>query len=174
MHLSRTKYFLSLIWLFVSHRFRKSYKANICGHQTKKKGRITSFGESYIMEMPLQENGNPDYCLECIAKMAIKCAWCGQPIHIGSPVTLYAPREKDHKMPECAVRYKEGEPYFVGCLRWDCADSGMDRQGFWVPPGEVERVPSPLEIMLAPGNEGKGVIISDLSNPNDLGKTFNV
>ncbi|MEI6627472.1 MAG: hypothetical protein WCL61_02660 [bacterium] len=121
------------------------------------------------MAMPLSENGNPNYCLDCIAKMAIRCAWCGEAISIGSPVTLYTPKE-DYKIPEYATRYQNNAKSLVGCLRWNCADSGMDRQGFWMPPGKVKRVPSPLEMALASGDQV--VIVSDLSDPNNLGETF--
>ncbi len=152
--------------LNLSHPFRKTYTANICGHHTKKTGCITPFSETLTMSMPLEENGNPDYCLECIAKMSIHCAWCEAPIDIGDPVTLYTPQEH-FLLPEHAVRYHDDPRHFVGCLRWDCADGGIDRAGFWMPPGKVHRVPSPLEMVLTSGN---AVIVNNLHDPNDLGE----
>jgi hypothetical protein len=119
--------------------------------------------------MPLSENGNPDYCLDCIAKMSIKCAWCENSIHVGDPVTLFIPKES-YKVPEHAVRYDKDERLLIGCLGWNCAGSGIDRQGFWMPPGRVERIPSPIEILLSGESKGKAIIVNDLSNPNDLGK----
>lgn len=162
-------YYLKLCWLAMSHPFRETYVANICGHKTKKKGRIVSLGEGHIMDMPLSENGNPDHCLECIAAMSIKCAWCSGPIHIGSPVTLYVPKES-FEVPDHAVRFQDDPQCLVGCLGWDCAGSGMDRAGFWYPPGKVYRVPTPMEMALASG--GRAVIVHDLGNPADIGKVI--
>jgi hypothetical protein len=121
------------------------------------------------MSMPLTGNGNPDYCLKCIAGMSIKCAWCENSIHIGDPVTLYIP-EPTYVAPEYAVRFHEDPRCLVGCLGWNCASTGADRQGFWMPPGRVKRIPSPIEMLMSSGDEGKVVIVEDLSDPRDLGK----
>lgn len=164
-------YLLQVFWIAISNPFRKTYTANVCRHRTKKIGKVVAHGESHIMSMPLSENGNPDYCLDCIAKMSIKCAWCENPIHVGDPVTLYIPNES-FKVPEHAVRHDKDERCLVGCLGWNCADSGADRQGFWIPPGKVARVPSPIEVLMSDGGGGRAVIIGDLSNPNDLGKVI--
>lgn len=167
----KISYYLRVLWLVVSYPFRKTYMANICGHHTKKTGGVTSHGESHTMSMPLSENGSPDYCLDCIAKMSIRCAWCENSIHVGDPVTLYIPQES-YKVPEHAVRYDKDECCLVGCLGWNCTQTGADRQGFWMPPGKVARVPSPIEMLMSGGNDGKAVIIRDLSDPNDLGKVI--
>jgi hypothetical protein len=164
-------FYLQLFWAAITKPVKKTYKANVCSHETNKSGRISSLGRISLMKMPLSENGNPDYCLECIGKMAIECAWCKEPISIGDPVTLYIANEENaSELSEHAVRYAEDPQCVVGCLRWNCGQSGIDRQGFWMPPGQVERIPSPLEMMMTPGNEGKAVIIGDLSDPNDKGK----
>jgi len=141
----------------------------MCNHQTKREGWITSDSGSYGMRMPLSDNGSPDYCLECIGKMEIKCAWCENPIRIGDPVTLYIPREPNN-VPKHAVKYHDDSKCVVGCLRWNCADSGMDRQGFWTPPGQVLRVPSPMEMLLADEGGDRAVVVSDLSDPSNIGK----
>ena len=142
-------YCLQVAWLTVSYRLRRTYLANMCGEKTKKTGEILSCGESLIISLPLSRNGNPDYCLSCVAKMSIKCAWCGNLIHIGDPVTLYLPQES-FKIPEYAVRYDKDERCLVGCLGFECTTTGADRQGFWVPPGKVKRVASPIETMVGP------------------------
>lgn len=169
--MNRTLNCLMLIWLVLSWPFRKTYTANVCGHRTKKTGRFVSYGEGCITSMPLSENGNPDYCIDCIGKMSIKCAWCEGSIHIGDPVTLYAPQES-FKVPEHAVRYHNDPKCLVGCLRWNCAETGGDRAGFWVPPGKVARVPSPIEMLMAGGSEGNAVVVHDLSDPKNLGKVI--
>lgn len=165
------KYRLRVFLLTISRLFCKTYTANICKHRTKKTGEIVYDDGSCTLSMPLSENGNPDYCLDCITKMSIKCAWCENSIHIGDPVTLYIPQES-FKIPEHAVRYDKDERCLVGCLGWDCAQTGADRQGFWMPPGKVTRVPSLIEMLMSSENQGKAVIIRNLSNPSDLGKVI--
>lgn len=148
---------------------RKDYIAKVCGHSTKQSGEQFSLGDNYILNMPLSENGDLDYCLDCVAKMSISCAWCGEPIHIGDPITLYTPKP-DFEIPKHAVRYSEHENKLIGCTRLTCADLGAgDRQGFWIPPGKVHRTASPTEIILATGNK-QVLLVNSLSNPNDLGK----
>lgn len=167
--MQKIRYRLRVLWLALSNLVRKTHTANACGHRTKKAGEAECLGEKVTFSMPLSKNGNPEYCLDCIAKMAIKCAWCGDPIHIGDPVTLYAAK-KSFKVPEHAVRYDKDKECLVGCLGWNCAFSGADRQGFWVPPGKVARVPSPLEMLMAAGSDSAAVIVDDLSDPRDVGK----
>jgi hypothetical protein len=124
------------------------------------------------MSMPLTEDGNLNYCLDCITKMSIQCAWCEKPIWIGDPVTLYIP-ENNYTIPKYAVRYDKEPQRLVGCLRQDCG-SGVDRKGFWIPPGKVLRVPSPIEMLLSDSGirngENVAVIVYDISDPNNLGK----
>lgn len=154
-----------MLWVVVGNPFRKTFTATICGHKTKIAGPIASFGETSIMQMPLNKEGETEYCLDCIAKMAIRCAWCGKPINIGSAVTLYIPTSKTYIPPEHAVRHEEDERCLVGCLRWDCADTGADMQGYWVPPGKVARCLSPVELAL----RGNVVLVPDVSQyPNGV------
>ena len=120
------------------------------------------------MTMPPAKNKVPDYCLDCIGKMAIRCAWCGKPILIGDPVTLYTP-EEGAEIPKYAVRYSGDPRCLVGCLRFDCADTGADRSGFWVPPGLVKKVPSVIEMLMASQGPSKVLIINNLRDPNDHG-----
>jgi len=113
------------------------------------------------MRMPLANNGHPDYCLKCIGKMSIRCVWCGRTILIGSPITLLTPLES-FNVPDYAVKYGEGKiSAYVGCLGWDCADTGADLAGYWMPPGVVTRVQSPSEIVL---QTGKLVMVGDTRN----------
>lgn len=147
---------LSLAVNAIAQLFRRNHKANVCGHQTKKTGVMKSpDGAVSIMSMPLADNGHPDYCLACIGDMTIQCAWCDNQIAIGDPITLYLPR-KGFDIPKHAVHYN-GERYksLVGCLSSNCAESGADLCGYWMPPGVVHRVPSPIELCLN-GLDGKG------------------
>lgn len=143
--------------------FRKDYVANKCGHKTKIKGRVCALGENFTLEMPLAENKKPDFCLDCISKMSIRCAWCGEPIHIGDPVTTLCVAQ-DYIPPEYAVRYEDNS--FVGCLSWGCGEA-IFRSGFWMPPGVVHRVMSPIEMVIS---SGSAVFVQDLSDPNNIGK----
>lgn len=88
---------------------------------------------------------------------------------IGDPVTLYTPMKKDFEIPKHAVVYNKDPLQLVGCLRWDCAECGGDRSGFWNYPGKVERVLSPIEIALA---TGKTVIVNNLTNRDEVISIF--
>ena len=138
-----------------------------CGHKTWLKARVRAYGESCKTRLPFETNNHTPYCHACIEKMAIRCAWCGKPIFIGDPVTLYSPN-KGFEIPEYAVRYSEDPLRLVGCLRWDCADSGIDRSGFWIPPGEVMWVMSPIEQVLATGT---AAIVSDVNDMREAIET---
>jgi hypothetical protein len=157
-----------LVKKFLKRILKLKCVANKCGHKTKIKGTIKFFGEETTMSMPLEENGNPDYCLECISKMSIKCAWCSKPILIGEPITLYIP-EPEFEIPSHAKTFNhaEGKIGLVGCLDIDCCASGADVQGRWMPPGEVQRVPSPIERLLATPSANT-VICNDLSKPEEV------
>lgn len=161
------------------------YTAEKCQHRTKRCGRVSAFGHSIITRMPKNASGTIDWCLACIAKMAIRCAWCGRPIFIGDPITLYSPgpkanffsshepseaqqaRVQEHfKVPGDAVIYSERPLTLVGCLGWSCADTGGDRAGFWMPGGDgrgkVMRVPTAEEVLLGLGEgECLALIIHD-------------
>lgn len=143
--------------------FKKKYKASQCGHKTKRAGKLKKFDEeTFLLQMPLNDDGKPDYCIDCISDMTIKCAWCGKPIFVGDQVTLYSPADPDHEMPDYAIEHKGGtkSKQYVGCLRWECAETGADICGIWVPPGEVKRFMSPMEKAMM---TGEPVIVSDTS-----------
>ncbi len=115
------------------------------------------------------------WCISCLDAMSIRCAWCGLSIYICDPVTLYTPKDLG-KLPLWRVLY-DGEDLkhaaAVGCLRMNCADTGADRAGFWMPGedgrGRVARVASPYEVALWTG----AVVINDLSDINEAVKHAN-
>lgn len=145
--------------------FRKKIVAG-CGHETLKKDKVAAFGTSCETEIPIVD-GKTDYCHRCLEKMAIRCAWCGEAIFIGDPITLYSPSDKNRKMPDYAVLHNEEHNSYVGCLRWNCTETGADRAGFWYPTGKVYRVPSPIEMAMQSGDV---VCVSDLSDPKEAVK----
>lgn len=130
------------------------------------RGSISAFGQTGTMQMPRNQDGSVNYCLECLSKMTIQCAWCGQPIFIGEPITLYSPRQ-DFQPPEYAVAYRTNPLQLVGCLRWNCAMTGADRAGFWLPGasgnGHVLRVPTPIEALFGAAQPSM-VIVGDLGD----------
>lgn len=93
--------------------------------------------------------------------MTIQCAWCGKPIYIDDPVTLYR-QPTSYSVPAHAVRYQDDLNHLVGCLRLECCISYAGRQGFWRVPGIVDRVPSPIKMCVS---SGKMIIVQDISNP---------
>ena len=150
--------------MFLTRMLGLKVPASVCGHQTKLKDRVSAFGESRGYRL-IPHQGKVEYCHQCLAKMTIRCAWCGKPIFIGSPITLYSPsKPKEFAVPEYAVVYDANRLVLVGCLRWECAETGADRMGFWVPPGVVERVLSPLELCAM---TGQVVINNNLGNPGE-------
>lgn len=161
------------LYLYLARLGLRRYMATICGHHTKRTGKISAFGHTVTTKMPINEEGSVDYCLDCIAKMAIRCAWCGHPIFIGRPITLYSPISDNFKIPEHAVVYEREPLQLVGCLRWDCAETGADRAGFWMPgedgKGCVERVPTVYEMVLAT----KGSSAIHISNTGDITEARN-
>lgn len=146
--------------VFFSKNFGRNYLCK-CGHKAKWKTRLFIGGSQGIYTL----HKDTDYCPECFSKAAIKCAWCGKPIMPGDPITLYTPRKNDFEVPKHAVVWETDPLQLVGCLRWGCAESGADRSGFWEMPGRVQRVASPIEMLLARGPEGGPIIINDLSDP---------
>ena len=140
---------MRVLKIVLSTLFGKTYVARKCGHRTKAEGPIVAFGEKGFMSMPVT-SGGVDYCINCIEGMSIRCAWCGKAITIGDPITLASPHPaQTDAMPDYAVRYDKDQSCFIGCLRWKCADSGAFRSGFWMPPGIVMRVMSPIEMAFA-------------------------
>lgn len=138
-----------------------------CGHETKIWDICAAQGEKHIIKM-IPQNGQLPYCHKCFSAMTIRCAWCGKPIFPGEPVTLYAAGE-NFRVPDYAVVFNKKPLQVVGCLRVRCADTGADRMGFWMPPGQVLRVQSPMEQMIqrfSQNGENRVVIIGDLQNPS--------
>lgn len=131
---------------------------SVCGHPTDLKGKVSAFGGDIITHIRKTEGGTTPYCLECLGRMAVRCGWCGEPIFIGDPITLYSPRAVERfnekwkenlpfklvddeatglKLPETAIVYQPTEgrshPTIVGCGRVSCADTGADYAGTWLP-----------------------------------------
>lgn len=127
-------------WNF--HPFRRSSpqnlcpRAKVCDHPLISEGTVTVFGK----EVQFGSRGvilNTDYCAQCIANMAIRCAWCGNIIFIGDPVTLLRSTDES-QMPDYAVRYVQDASLFIGCVDMDCCWSGGCLSGRWVTPGSVQ------------------------------------
>lgn len=120
-----------------------------CGHRTLTKGIMSAFGEIEAIE--IRDKDLP-FCVDCLAKMAIQCAWCKRPIFIGNFVTLYnTAGKKDFVAPKHAVVYSKDPLALVGCQRTDCAHSGSDYLGYWIPPGQVMRIESTIERSIRTG-----------------------
>lgn len=157
----RVPYAVQALLLVVGGPFQKKHIANVCGHETHKKGFMCYGKSTIIWELPFAENGHPDYCLKCVEKMSIQCAWCGEPIITGSPITSYRPK-KEFRVPDYAVKYDNGDNQdFVGCFRVECVDPSLDLAGYWMPPGVTKRVTPPYELRMMSGNT---FVVDDLWN----------
>lgn len=109
--------------------------ADICGHKTAQNGKIEAFGVETDMKMPRNSQGRLDYCLDCITQMTVKCAWCGDVIFIGTPITLYGP-SYPWVFPDGTVFHSDNPLRVVGCPSSSCADTGADYVGMWLPDTE--------------------------------------
>ncbi|MEI6480097.1 MAG: hypothetical protein WCO12_01060 [bacterium] len=79
-----------------------------CGHETKLIG-YTSDG--LWMEMPLNKDGVPDYCLACLEKHSIPCPCCGENIHVGEQIALgigesMHQKQRDRSRPITVVNFE--------------------------------------------------------------------
>lgn len=155
----------SKLWFNLEKFFCQRSVVAQCGHQTLIYGSAKAHDGS-VRDIKLDdqnEAGVPPICLNCFEKAIIPCAWCGQSIFPGDPVTLHLLRDNVFFQPPTkAVVYSEDPLCYVGCLRASCTDSGVDRQGFWTPNG-VHRVLSPLEQLMISGDDI--LVIESLSDP---------
>jgi len=106
---------------FLSNVFTPTLVATICNHETKREGPVTIDGRTSVLTLSLGVGGRPQYCLDCIERMAIRCVLCERVIHVGDSFTLYK-AECFETLPAHAVRYKHDEEYVIGCIRPSCAD----------------------------------------------------
>ncbi|MBM3256544.1 MAG: hypothetical protein FJZ04_03725 [Candidatus Moranbacteria bacterium] len=154
-----------------------------CGHKFIKQKEVTALGGTITTEVPVDGNGSTPYCHSCLEKMVAPCAWCFEPIFIGSPVTLYMIKEeefknkygfsgqemeqykKDGELPDGSIIYATTNGYLqlVGCGRTTCADTGADYCGIWMPPGKIERFTSLLEVAVQ--SKTGSAAASDLTDP---------
>lgn len=108
-------------WLFKP----KEYVASICKHTTKRFCKVRVGEQEFFANL----EKNPEYCGECLAKMAIICYNCQGIIMPQDLITLYG-----IDPPPANAILHEGSP--VGCIH--CAEMGFaDAVGQWVPPGKV-------------------------------------
>lgn len=134
------------------------HTASKCGHRTYRKGKVSAFGHTITTKMRKNKDCSRDYCLDCLGKMAIRCAWCSRPIFVGDPITLYTPGE-GVEVSVHAVSHNEDPLQLVGCLGSNCADTGGDMAGTWAPgsngKGQVRRMPTAFEYLLGSNNDSE-------------------
>jgi hypothetical protein len=128
-----------------------------CGHKCKEIDYVSAYGGTTQTKISIVK-GKTEYCHKCLEKMTIRCAWCGRPIFIGDQITLYSTNSNDFKAHEDSVIYDKKNLSYVGCPRRDCAETGADYCGIWIPPGKVYRQTSVIELALA--NPGCAVLKS--------------
>jgi len=143
-----------------------------CGHMTPKRFVILSLEGDKVMYH--HRKVPADWCPVCIQQAVIQCAWCGRSILPGDPITLYTPLRKDFSPPDYAVVYSQDPLLLVGCGRPDCAETGADYGGIWVPPGKVERFLSMTEqAMVMAQNDIDCAVVGDPSDVNSMIRASN-
>jgi hypothetical protein len=111
--------------------------------------------------MPLSNNDCPDYCLDCVSKMSIRCAWCAEPIHVGDEISFYSPIEPYLSRRSPIIGHTKVGGRYIGCTKCKLQKSDSGPSGIWSLPGKV---------LAYPINETKELPIKSISNPSDLGK----
>lgn len=94
----------------------RDHVATRCGHTTKRRGVLKAFGQQAKVRMPVNELGSVDWCLDCISDLTIRCAFCGNAIFIGEPITLHTPPKTGFQTPAHAYIYKNIPLLLVGCI----------------------------------------------------------
>lgn len=142
------------------------FTATICGHQTQRKGDVVAFGHKTGLQMPINNHGSVDYCLNCIGKMTIQCVLCGEPIFVPEPVALVK-RDQNDDIPPHAVLYLEEQQVWIACLGPQCALPAL-RVGFWMPgdngKGHIRSVTPPAKMAM---QSGKAVIVKDVKSMSE-------
>ncbi len=95
-------------------------------------GMLTAFGKSRKTAVPRTGEGKVHYCLDCLSKMSIRCATCGDVIFVGDTISTgevvgkpaFDNIVRDPKYPE----------YYIGCAsnRACCPDIDY-LAGHWMP-----------------------------------------
>ncbi len=114
----------------------------------------------------VHNNGNvPDKCGQCCVEwfrsITCRCALCGLVILPGDAVALYRPSRKFKK--ERVTEVKSG---VLGCMRWDCCESGAFFAGHWTGEGFKSAFGdgmTAVEKCFATGQ----VVVSDMSEMSD-------
>lgn len=163
---------------FFQRLFRRkpALTARFCCHQVSEAtGRVEAFDDYTETTMPKNADGGFDFCHACLGQMAIRCWICDRTIFVGDPITLYVPSDPFRWIPPHAAIYSLEHMEIVGCGRTDCAESGVDYRGNWVPSktqregrwvGGVQRRVDLLQQMLENGE--REIVINDLSRAPTL------
>jgi hypothetical protein len=139
----------------------KKIYAYCCGHMTNAEDFLEYEGERAVLELKIDESGETFYCHKCLQEMTIKCAWCGKPIFVGAPVTLYKAAENEEKnLPVYAVLFNKEENTYLGCWRKDCCEKKEDIVGQWHPDNKVYMKDTLKEVFIAANKDGIQEIIN--------------
>lgn len=127
--------------LWLRHLFGSKTLAQ-CGHKTYMVDRVRAHGGSAVTELAIFHHGKFEYCHRCLAKMAIQCAKCGEPIFIGDGIALGVAEDESAPRPLHSKTYTtpDGILNHILCLRHDCGHSLDNLAGFWVPPGTISHL----------------------------------
>lgn len=116
--------------------FNPRIKATVCGHLTKQTDTLVAFGKTKEVCLLIKNDKTP-YCHACLSRMAIRCAICGDPIHIGDMVLVGESVDSENMFVQYIASHK-GSKVYVACTRASCLDIvGTAERGVWVAPGKI-------------------------------------
>lgn len=120
--------------------FDPKVKATVCGHLTRETDKLAAFGKVKEFRLPIKKGKTP-YCHKCLSKMAIRCAYCGNPIHIGDMVIIGPAVDQGNMFDQYTAFYKGSKIYVVCTDRASCVEvAGIAEAGIWVAPGRIQLI----------------------------------
>ncbi|MFH1088361.1 MAG: hypothetical protein V1719_00795 [Patescibacteria group bacterium] len=106
-----------------------------CGHQSPRMFELHFLGTGYQVK---GDRKCPDCAIEYLVSHGIRCASCGLPILPGAPIARYN-IVGSHKPWTCYISEemdgRVSRKTVIGCLRWDCCDTGAYFSGHWTEEG---------------------------------------
>lgn len=90
-----------------------------CGHKTTLYKRIHVGDASMGVTLKPNDQGKYELCQKCLAKHAIRCAWCGKILLPGNLVSITGARDGE-RIPQYAVMAPDAPGRYYACTSAQC------------------------------------------------------